>query len=67
MIAPQIAVQKKSSIVRLSVIASVSSSMAALITIENRPSVINVSGSVRIRTTVPTTALTIPKSSETQR
>jgi hypothetical protein len=40
--------------------------MSALITIRKSPSVSSVSGSVRIRRIVPMTALTIPKSAETQ-
>src|SRR5512132_1217918 len=67
MIAAQIAVQKKSSIVRWLEIASMSSSMAALMMIENSPSVTIISGSVSNRSSVPRTALTIPNSAAIQR
>ena len=66
MIAAPSAVQKNSSIVRWLVSASVISSRRALTRIENSPSVKSVSGSVRMRRTVPMITLTIPKSAETQ-
>ena len=65
--APQIAVQKKLSMVRCDESASTISSSTALMTIANRPSVRMMIGSVMIRRNVPTIALTMPNSSEIQR
>ena len=67
MIAAQIAVQKNSSMVRLSVSASVISRRAALTINAKSPSVITVNGNVTMRKIVPISALTIPKSAETQK
>ena len=67
MIAAQMAVQKNSSMVRLSVSASVMLSRIAVMIRENSPRMRSVKGRVRRRRIVPTTALTSPNSAETQR
>jgi hypothetical protein len=64
--AAQIAVHQNSSIVKRSVSASVIASRPAFTSRADRPRVRIVSGSVRMRRIVPTTALTIPKIAETQ-
>ena len=66
MIAAQIAVHQNSSIVKWSEIPSVICSKSALTKIENSPRVKSISGSVRMRRTVPMSTLTIPNSAETQ-
>ena len=67
MIAAQIVVQKKWSIVRWSEMASTSSSISAFTTIENNPSVMIISGKVSSRRIVPRMALTTPNSAAIHR